>query len=128
MSYLRGAVFAFLIPIVILLGLFVALGAPVGELMQALGGAVVAGVLAVAPFVVMAWIRRRSPPSTAAVVTGLVLVIVPWALLIGDAATAPPGRGVNIGLGLLLIPWPLAVLFVMAAVAFFTGRRGRVSR
>ena len=121
--FLYAAVAAFVIPFVAGPAIGLALEVPLATVFEDLWGLVLAGLMAAAPFLLMAAARNRSPGAWLAAWAGLALTVLPWIILVADLMMAEPGRGANIGLGLLVLVWPLIVFLVMLGVSFMRPRR-----
>jgi len=122
MRFLYAAVAAFLIPCLASTAFLLALGAPVEALIEDLTGQVLIGLMAAAPFLMMAVARRGSPGARFAIRAGLALTVLPYIVMIVDLLLAEPGRGANIGLGLLFLVWPLIVFLAMLGLSFIQPR------
>lgn len=122
MRFLYAAVAAFVVPVIVGTVFLLALGAPVEALFEDLAGQVLTGLMAAAPFLMMAAVRRGSPGAKLATWAGLALTVLPYIVMIADLLLAEPGRGANIGLGLLFLVWPLIVFLAMLGLSFIRPR------
>lgn len=123
MRYLYAAVLACLFPFVIPATFLLSTGAPLSAVIREAPNQVVAGLMAAAPFVMMAAARSRAPALALSIGAGLILTAAPWIYMIVDMLTAEPGTGVNIGLGLVMPVWPLIVFAAMLGLSFVRLKR-----